>query len=75
MTAVPSYFTDFLAEIRLTGALQNACREKHLDLRARLRDDSALSKVIVDAFLQGSLSAGHRCPAAEPRGSGRARGR
>jgi Second Messenger Oligonucleotide or Dinucleotide Synthetase domain len=54
MTAVPSYFTDFLAEIRLTDAQQSACQEKHLELRRLLQLDPDLSAVIIDAFLQGS---------------------
>jgi len=54
MTAIPSYFIDFLAEIRLTEALKSACQEKHLELRRLLQADSDLAAVIIDAFLQGS---------------------
>jgi hypothetical protein len=54
MITIPSYFTDFLAEIRLTDPLQEACREKHQQLRRFLAADADLAKVIIDAFLQGS---------------------
>jgi hypothetical protein len=54
MTAIPSYFDDFVKEIRLTEALETACREKHLELRRLLQADSDLSALIIDAFLQGS---------------------
>ena len=54
MTAIPTYFTDFLADIRLTSPLETHCREKHLDLRRRLQADPDLSTIIIDAFLQGS---------------------
>lgn len=54
MTAIPSYFTDFLAEIRLTSALDRACQDKHQELRRLLKDDPELSAIIIDAFLQGS---------------------
>lgn len=54
MTALPTYFTDFLAEIRLTDPQQSACQDKHQELRRLLQADSQLSSVIIDAFLQGS---------------------
>lgn len=54
MTAIPSYFTDFLAEIRLTDPLERACQEKHLGLRRLLAADAELSTIVIDAFLQGS---------------------
>ncbi len=54
MTAIPSYFTDFLAEIRLTDSLERACQEKHQELRRLLAADQELSTIIIDAFLQGS---------------------
>ena len=33
MTAVPSYFTDFLSNIRLTPEQRDSCEEKWHDLR------------------------------------------
>lgn len=54
MTDVPTYFTDFLREIRLSGALRATCNDKHLDLRRLLQADTDLSTIIIDAFLQGS---------------------
>jgi Second Messenger Oligonucleotide or Dinucleotide Synthetase domain len=54
MTAIPSYFTDFLTEIRLTDPLQASCEQKHLQLNNFLQADAELSKVIIDTFLQGS---------------------
>jgi hypothetical protein len=54
MTAIPSYFTDFLAEIRLTDSLERACQDKHQELRRHLAADAELSTIIIDAFLQGS---------------------
>lgn len=54
MTAVPSYFNDFLSATRLGAALRNTCSAKHLELRQLLRDDPALAAIIIDAFLQGS---------------------
>ena len=54
MTAVPSYFNDFLSATRLSAALRATCSAKHLELRQLLRDDPALAAIIIDAFLQGS---------------------
>ncbi len=54
MISIPSYFTDFLAEIRLTSALDRACQDKHQELRRLLKADPELSAIIIDAFLQGS---------------------
>jgi hypothetical protein len=54
MSAIPSYFTDFLAEIRLTASLERACHDKHQELRRLLAADTQLSTIIIDAFLQGS---------------------
>jgi hypothetical protein len=56
MTAIPSYFNDFLEAIRLTSALRGACQEKHQFLRRLLKEDAKLSQIIVDVFLQGSYA-------------------
>lgn len=54
MSAVPSYFKDFLANIRLTDSQVNDLRTGHTTLRRRLADDEKLSKIIISTFLQGS---------------------
>lgn len=54
MSAIPGYFNDFLAEVRLTEPLERACREKHQTLREELAADAELGPIIIDAFLQGS---------------------
>lgn len=54
MSAVPSYFTDFLSDIRLTPELRDACEAKHRELRERLGADPDLKTIVIDAFLQGS---------------------
>jgi len=54
MTTIPSYFVDFLTEIRLTESLRLACQEKQQELRRVLKADPKLSTIIIDVFLQGS---------------------
>jgi len=54
MTAVTTYFTDFLKQVRLTPELREACETKHRELRERLAADPDVSPIYVDAFLQGS---------------------
>jgi len=54
MVATPSYFSDFLSEIRLTDAQVQDCVTGHSTLRKRLLEDEDLSKIIVDTFIQGS---------------------
>ena len=54
MAAVPSYFADFLHNIRLTKSQIDDCAAGHRVLRQRLNDDEELSADIVDTFLQGS---------------------
>ena len=66
---LPSYFNDFLGEIRLTSSQINDCRTGHTTLRRRLLEDSKLSKVIVNTFLQGSY---RRATAVRPKGDSRA---
>jgi hypothetical protein len=51
---LPSYFTDFLAEIRLTDNQVDDLITGHKTLRDRLKEDKELSKIIVSTFLQGS---------------------
>ncbi|MCE9562600.1 MAG: nucleotidyltransferase [Planctomycetes bacterium] len=66
---LPSYFSDFLTEIRLTSSQIDDCRTGHTTLRRRLLEDGILSKVIVNTFLQGSY---RRATAVRPKGDSRA---
>lgn len=51
---LPSYFSDFLADIRPTSERVTNCSEGHTTLREQLRADTELSPIIVGTFLQGS---------------------
>ena len=66
---LPSYFSVFLANIRLTASQIDDCRTGHTTLRSRLLGDEKLSKVIVNTFLQGSY---RRATAVRPKGESRA---
>lgn len=54
MAILKSYFDDFLEDIRLTQSQRDACAKGHTDLRNKLKEDSDLSPIIIDTFLQGS---------------------
>ncbi len=54
MATVPSYFKDFLSNIRLSDDQVNDLKTGHTTLRKRLAEDETLSKIIVSTFLQGS---------------------
>jgi tRNA nucleotidyltransferase (CCA-adding enzyme) len=54
MPELPSYFTDFLAEIRLSSNQISELKEAHTELRSRLSQDSDLSAIFIDTILQGS---------------------
>lgn len=54
MSAVPSYFKDFLSNIRLSENQVNDLKTGHTTLRKRLEEDETLSKIIISTFLQGS---------------------
>lgn len=54
MSTIPSYFKDFLSNIRLTDNQVNDLKTGHTTLRKRLEEDETLSKIIVSTFLQGS---------------------
>lgn len=62
---LPSYFKDFLSEIRLTSNQVNDMMTGHNTLRKRLKKDDKLSKIMVSMFLQGSYS---RFTAVRPKG-------
>jgi hypothetical protein len=51
---LPTYFSDFLRNIRLTPSQINDLITGHTTLRDRLNKDETLSKIIVSTFLQGS---------------------
>ena len=54
MATIPTYFTDFLSNIRLTDSQRGDCATGHATLRDRLAADDDLSPIIVGTFLQGS---------------------
>ena len=54
MATVPSYFKDFLSNIRLSDNQVDDLKTGHTTLRKRLYGDEDLSKIIVSTFLQGS---------------------
>jgi hypothetical protein len=54
MAELPTYFNDFLANIRLTQEQVSELKEAHTTLRKRLEGDEDLSKILVTTFLQGS---------------------
>jgi hypothetical protein len=66
---LPTYFSTFLTEIRLTTAQTDDCRTGHTTLRRRLLADDKLSGIIVNTFLQGSY---RRATAVRPKGESRA---
>lgn len=51
---LPTYFSDFLRNIRLTQNQIDDLITGHTTLRERLDNDETLSKIIVSTFLQGS---------------------
>jgi Second Messenger Oligonucleotide or Dinucleotide Synthetase domain len=65
---LPSYFADFLREIRPTSNQVDDLRRGHTTLRERLRDDAGLSSIYVSDFLQGSY---RRATAVRPKGEAR----
>lgn len=54
MTALPTYFTDFLRAIRLDDELTQELQEAHRELTERLEADPGLKPIFIDTFLQGS---------------------
>lgn len=66
---LPSYFIDFLSNIRLSKSQIDDLIMGHTTLRKRLNDDPELSKIIVSTFLQGSY---RRSTAIKPKNGKRA---
>ena len=54
MSALPSYFVQFLQDIRPTQNQRDECKTGHETLRTRIHDDESLGKIVIDTFLQGS---------------------
>ncbi len=65
---VPSYFNDFLQDIRPTSTQRSGYKNGHRVLRARLSDYAPLKDCIVSTFLQGSY---RRATAVQPQGDKR----
>src|SRR5207249_3391306 len=65
---VPSYFKDFLGNIRPTATQRDAFKNGHRVLRARLANYGPLKNAIVSSFLQGSY---RRATAVRPQGERR----
>ena len=51
---LPSYFTDFLANIRPTSSQRSKMKEEHRKLRDLLMADKELGPLIISTFIQGS---------------------
>ena len=51
---LPTYFTDYLKDIRPTDSQREAMRDAHADLRDRLERDDLLQPIIIGTFVQGS---------------------
>lgn len=56
MSEIPSYFTDFLHNIRLSDELTSELKKAHKDLRDRLASDDITKDLLVDSFIQGSYA-------------------
>ena len=54
MATLPTYFSDYLKNIRMTDNQIQECKTGHETLRRRLAEDEDLGPIIVDTFLQGS---------------------
>lgn len=65
---LPSYFIDFLKEIRLTEPQRNDAAAGHKTLRKRLKEDLDYKSFVVADFIQGSY---RRATAVRPKGEKR----
>lgn len=68
MSALPTYFDNYLREIRPTQNQRDECKTGHETLRERLRSDELLQDIVIDTFLQGSY---RRATAVRPKGQER----
>ena len=64
---LPTYFSDFLSDIRLTDTQVEDLKAGHTTLRRRLEADADLAALLVATFLQGSY---RRATAVRPVGEG-----
>jgi hypothetical protein len=62
---LPTYFADFLTDIRPDDDQLQEYQEGHKTLRQRMHDDEEISKLLVSDFLQGSY---RRATAIQPEG-------
>ena len=51
---LPSYFSDFMSNIRPSSEERKQYQDAHRELREKLMDDDDLKEIIVTTFLQGS---------------------
>ena len=68
MSELPSYFDNYLREIRPTQNQRDECKTGHETLRGRLHSDKLLQDIVTDTFLQGSY---RRATAVRPKGQER----
>ena len=59
MSSVPTYFSDFISNIRLPDELRTELQNAHKELRERLNSDPITSDLMVDSFLQGRKQFSH----------------
>ena len=50
MSSVPTYFSDFISNIRLPDELRAELQNAHKELRERLNSDPITSDLMVDSF-------------------------
>ena len=62
---LPTYFTEFLKQIRPTENQKDDCKTGHQTLRDRLDENEDLKPILVSTFLQGSY---RRATAVRPKG-------
>lgn len=65
---LPTYFEDFLCEVRMTSNQRKEAKKGHETLRGRLTNDEDLKGCIVSTFIQGSY---RRATAVRPKGGKR----
>ena len=56
MSAIQTYFQDFLTNIRLPDSLKKALISAHTELREQLKSDDLTKDLLVESFLQGSYA-------------------
>jgi len=65
MSELPTYFNDFLSDIRPTLSQRQDCQTGHITLRERLMSFEELKPYIITSFIQGSI---RRSTAIKPKG-------